>query len=74
MAKTDILYYCKFCNKEVLITVNEEDIKKYENGALIQHAFPYLAPDEREIMLSGMCGDCWQKYMKSFDKEEIFST
>lgn len=72
MAKTDILYYCKFCNKEVLITVDEEDIKKYENGALIQQAFPYLTSDEREIMLSGMCGDCWEKYMESFDKEEIF--
>lgn len=72
MAKTDVLYYCKFCNKEVLITVDEEDIKKYENGALIQQAFPYLTPDEREIMLSGMCGDCWEKYMESFDKEEIF--
>ena len=72
MAKTDVLYYCKFCNKEVVITVDEEDIKKYENGALIQDAFPYLTPDEREIMISGMCGDCWQKYMESFDKEEDF--
>lgn len=72
MAKTDVLYYCKFCNKEVVITVDEEDIKKYENGALIQDAFPYLTPDEREIMISGMCGDCWQKYMELFDKEEDF--
>lgn len=72
MAKTDVLYYCKFCNKEIVITVDEEDIKKYENGALIQDAFPYLTPDEREIMISGMCGDCWQKYMESFDEEEDF--
>jgi len=60
---------CIFCGKIVLINVNRSDLQDYQNsGKLIQNAFPYLTADEREIMISGVCGECFDKV---FSEDEI---
>lgn len=45
----------------------EERIKRYQNGALIQNAFPELTDNQREILLSGTCERGWNKL---FDPRE----
>lgn len=53
---------CPFCGKENIVEVNCEDFILYAEGeALVQDAFPYLSPNEREVIISGICGDCWDK-------------
>ena len=52
---------CRQCGKEVILKVYKEDIVKYQNGELIQRAFPYLTAGEREMLISGICPDCWEK-------------
>lgn len=37
------------------------DFKKYQAGELIQNAFPYLGMNEREILISGIDGQMWEK-------------
>tara|TARA_Y100000296_G_scaffold73682_1_gene91423 strand:- start:308 stop:457 length:150 start_codon:yes stop_codon:yes gene_type:complete len=39
--------------------VQAEDYEAWENGELIQNAMPYLSADEREVLISGMCGPCF---------------
>ena len=39
---------------EIRVTVNAPDLYQYHQGTLIQNAFPYLTPSEREWMMTGM--------------------
>jgi len=53
---------CIFCGKTVNLELYPSDVAKYESGeGLIQNIFPYLTPGEREILISGMCEECFDK-------------
>ena len=52
---------CRKCNDQVEMKVNIDDVTAWENGKLIQDAMPYLTPDEREVLISGTCGPCFDK-------------
>ena len=41
------------------MAVNVDDYTSWENGELIQNAMPYLTADEREVLISGICGPCF---------------
>ena len=49
------------CNDQVEMKVNIDDVTAWENGKLIQDAMPYLTPDEREVLISGTCGPCFDR-------------
>jgi len=61
---------CRICGTNYDIPVYEDDLKRYEKGALVQDAFPYLSNEERELFISRTCDSCW-KEMFSFDEDEI---
>ena len=50
---------CNKCKDQVEMAVNEDDYTSWENGELIQNAMPYLTADEREVLISGICGPCF---------------
>ena len=57
---------CTTCEKMVAMRVNPEDVRRHlEDGMFVQHAFadrndvPYLTPAEREMWITGNCGECW---------------
>ena len=50
---------CPVCGKKQVVTVKSEDYDKWENGELIQRAFPYLTSNERETLITGICDDCF---------------
>ena len=52
---------CPFCGSATEVEVNENDYWDWQDGELAQIAFPYLNPDEREILISGICKDCWRE-------------
>lgn len=60
---TTITRTCPFCGKEHSITVPKAELKAgfiaYQNGALIQNAFPTFTPSQREMLMTGICDDCW---------------
>jgi len=65
--KNEISYNanCKFCNKNVVIKLTSEQYKnlgKYNRGeGNIQDLLPDLSEDDREMFVSGMCPECWDK-------------
>ena len=61
---------CPFCGELTEVTVTALDYVAYTSGELAQKAFPYLSPDERELIISGMCPDCQSKFFGS-DEEEV---
>lgn len=56
-----ILTTCPICGKVNEVNVKFEDYLRWQEGALIEDAFPYLSVDEKEFLLSGMCPECWDK-------------
>lgn len=56
---------CVGCFNTYKINVNPNDLINYvHNGLYIQQAFPYLTPSERELILSQICGPCFDKLFK----------
>ena len=51
------------------IDVKMIDLAAYEDGALIQDAFPYLTLGQRELMLTGLTEDMWNEMFPN-DEEE----
>lgn len=59
---------CIYCHKQHDVVVKEEDYKKWISGEyVIQKCFPYLTPGDREILISGVCNDCFNKYFSDED-------
>jgi len=56
---------CFHCGKRGELQIPSPDyfagIKKLEEGALIQNAFPTLSTEQREQIISGTHPECWKK-------------
>ena len=59
-----IVAKCPFCGKQSVFNVDKETWYKgeqaYKNGTLIQNAWPTLSPTQRELLLTGICEECWE--------------
>lgn len=52
---------CHVCLKDVSVFVRPEDFEAFVRGeGYIQDLFPYLSAAERELLLSGTCGPCFE--------------
>ena len=52
---------CRYCQVDHIVMADQMDVANWENGALIQDALPYLSADDRELLISGTCGACYDK-------------
>ncbi|MEC2463396.1 hypothetical protein P9X10_00595 [Bacillus cereus] len=56
---------CRECHNQTDFKVSSRALKDWENGQLIQRAFPNMSAPDRELFRGGMCGDCWNKMFPS---------
>ena len=70
MKEVTIVTVCPICNRTNEITVKEADFILWSAGTLVQDAFPYLSADEREMLISGICPDCWENLFSEEEEEE----
>jgi hypothetical protein len=63
--KVGMVMVCRWCHKEITLIVTQEgyDAWNQGRGVFVQVAFPELTPAERELMISGTCGQCWNDIM-----------
>ena len=53
--------YCNTCNGRNVVDIEHiDDYYRWKRGAMIQDAFPYLTPEDRELLVSATCNDCWK--------------
>lgn len=52
---------CPVCGTTVTLVVNAADYKAWQGGVFAQAAFPYLSPELRETLISGICPPCWDE-------------
>jgi hypothetical protein len=56
---------CPFCGKVNSVVVPESGLEAYNNGEHVQVAFPELTADQREMVKTGICVECWNKMFKT---------
>jgi len=52
---------CRMCGETTEIHLNKKDFDMWKKGKPIQDALHYLSADQRELLLSGTCGTCFDK-------------
>ena len=58
---------CKECLGQFIIFLRQDDYIKWINGeGFIQDIFNYLAPGERELLLTRTCSDCFDKQVNTY--------
>lgn len=64
--------FCKKCGREFVVMFNNDDMIDWLSGSLpIQSALPYLSANERELLLSGICGQCFDEmFPPDLDNDE----
>lgn len=58
---------CGECGKEFTVEAPDEDVQRWVEGELIQNALPQLSNEERELLISRTCNDC---FTEMFDLPE----
>lgn len=60
-ATIEVVTTCIFCGKQVKIVAPVEAWKAWDGGRgdHIQDALPMLSADEREVLISQVCGTCF---------------
>jgi hypothetical protein len=58
---------CILCGKESSVSVDSHSLYLYNQGAMIQDAFPTLTANEREVIKTGIHGECWDEQFGDMD-------
>jgi len=61
---------CRKCHEPHSLWLDPTLVQRWESGELIQDVFPHLTPDQRELMISGICGACWDRMWPDDDEED----
>lgn len=63
--KLVIMSICPWCGRISMFEVDKyawnKGLKAYSNGACIRIAWPTLTLSERELIMTGICDDCWSE-------------
>ena len=60
---------CPHCGKISTLEMTNEQYEQYISGdSYIQNIFPNWSPAIREMLITGICPDCWDK-MFNFNKD-----
>ena len=52
---------CNTCDESEQVKIDPEHLRSWQDGELIQTAMPYLNVSQRELLISGLCGTCFDK-------------
>lgn len=52
---------CPICCESDTIEVPVHQYMDWQMGGLIQHVMPQLTATQREQIISGICGPCWDR-------------
>ncbi len=61
---------CHLCKTEHEMQVSDQSLERFQKGEHVQFAFPYLTADERELLISGICGKCVDEIFAEVDDTE----
>jgi hypothetical protein len=54
--------HCVHCGQSNMITIDEYDYFRWKiQSTYAQTVFPWLSPDQREVLISGTHPNCWNE-------------
>lgn len=57
----DVKTKCPCCGSENVVSMTDEQYTEYNAGYKnIQFIFPDWSPEDRELLISGVCAKCWK--------------
>jgi hypothetical protein len=59
---------CPECGKTSEMEVDPDALRRWQQGELIQNAFPNMTPNERELLVTGTHPACWDKIFEGMDE------
>lgn len=67
--KDALMVGCRMCNTVHTIPIISEQVERWQDGEPIHNVCPELTPDQRELLRSQTCVECWQKlfFPEDFD-------
>jgi hypothetical protein len=65
----DIDAKCSSCGRVVDFELPLDGWNAWNRGELIQRCFPDMDADRREILISGICGTCFEELFKEEDDD-----
>lgn len=64
-----VLRHCPQCKKKYNIKLSVHDYITWSNGANIQNSFSYLDNSQREMIVTGIHPECWEKFLGPEDED-----
>lgn len=61
---------CCVCNKYELWNLDRDAVAKWQEGEHIQHAFPDMSAEDREVLISGTHPDCWKELFPEEEEDD----
>lgn len=61
---------CYSCGQPQTVTVPIESLARFRRGEFAQDVFPTLPAEQREFLISGICGTCWDEMFAPCAEEE----
>ena len=52
---------CSSCGDVTVFKLAPSDVKAWQDGKHIQNVWPMMSVDDRELLLSGTCGPCFDR-------------
>lgn len=69
MAREEFFVNCQAgCGQRYTFDIDPEDFYAFQHGTHAQEAFPYLMADQRELLISHTCGDCFDRMFPPDDE------
>lgn len=61
---------CMVCNKTHAIEIDQDAFVRWMQGELIQNVAPELSDDDRELLISGVCGPCFDEVFGEDEEDD----
>jgi NOL1/NOP2/fmu family ribosome biogenesis protein len=50
---------CLYCGKTSEVELDLEKVRRWQAGEHVQNVWPEMTTDEREVLITGIHGPCW---------------
>lgn len=71
ISQIDLQRECPCCGKVQRIVVDFASYYLWKTGLHIQKAFPELDANQREILISGICPECWDNMWGGDENDKL---
>ena len=61
---------CSSCGAHQSVIVTRASLDKFRRGQYAQDCFPDLSAEQREFLISGICGPCWDEMFPPTEEDE----